>query len=220
MASAQIIAVDLAESADLAALFPGAQAIAVHAVDDFDEAVELASVVGASLVLCSAAAAGADPLSRCAALESALGAAPPPLAVLFPEGATRARVYAKPPASQEWVVVGPSRELVAPYLAALLDKGAALVHVELPDNAALRQRLIDVGCNALVKAAAGDASVQTELHMLGRRAILKSTAFLAGRIALSRRFALGFASNPLDEARRLAEEIHRETCDLVVGEVP
>lgn len=219
MGSAQIIVVDLAEDPGLAGLLPAGPGLAVHAVDDFAEALELASVVGApALVVASAAAAG-DPLARCAEVEAAVGAVSP-LAVLRGGSAAPARVWAKPPASQEWVVVGPAGELVAPYLAALVEKGTAVVHVDLPGNAALRQRLADVGCNALVKAAAGETSVQTELHVLGSRAILKSTAFRAGRIALARRFALGFAANPLDEARRLAEEIHRETCDLVVREKP
>jgi len=209
MGSSQIIAVALADAVDIRALFPGDASIAVYRVEDFEEARELAPVLDAALVLSPAAAAGPDPIAR---------ADIAPLIAVFAEGESpRARIYAKLPSSSEWVVMGPSREHLGPVLAALLEKGASVVRVDLPDNTALRRRLVDIGLNGLVKAAAGDTSVQTELHMLGKRAVLRSTAFRAGQIALSRRFLLGFAASPVEEAKWIAEEIHRETCSIVAG---
>jgi hypothetical protein len=210
MGSAQIIAVALADTIDIRALLPGDASIAIYRVDDFEEARELAPVLDAALILSSAAAVGLDPLSL---------ADIAPLLTVFTEGASpRARIYAKLPSSSERIVMGPSREHLPAVLSALLEKGASVVRVDLPDNAALKRRLVDIGVNGLVKAAAGDTSVQTELHMLGNRAVLRSTAFRAGQIALSRRFLIGFAASPVEEARWLAEEIHRETCALVAGE--
>lgn len=217
MRSAQIVAIDLADAVDVAGrLLPGRE-IAVHAVDDFDEAAEIAGVVGADLVLLSAEAAGEDPISRIGALGEAFGERPPPFVAIAPAALQSTRVYLRPQSVGEWVTASPGGEKLTLFLAALLEKGDAIVHVELPPVAALKNRLVDVGFNSLVKGDPGDVSVQTETHVLGRRAVIRSTAFASGRIALSRRFPLGFVANPVDEARRLAEEIHRETCDRVAG---
>ena len=220
MGNAQIIAVDLADDVDVTALFPGDAAIAVHPVDDVEEAADLAHVVGAAIIVASVEAAGTDPLARFGSLDCAEGGAAPLLAIVPKEAGARPRVYAKPPAATDWIVMGPAREILGPVLAAILAKGVSIIHVELPDNAALRHRLADIGFTGLVKTAAGDTSIQTELQMVGRKAIVRSTAFRSGRIALSRRFPLGFAASPVDEARWLAEELHRETCALVVAGEP
>jgi hypothetical protein len=207
MGSAQIIAVGFADAEDFSKLLP-TDGATVHQVDDFEEAAELAPVVGAALVVCREAP-GLDPLEH-------VGVAP--LLAVFEEGnEPRARIFAKPPDSAEWIALGPARELLAPVVAALVEKGAQVARVDLPDNAGLKRRLGDLGINALVKTPAGDASVQTELHMIGKRAVVRSLAFSAGRIALSRRFTLGFAASPLDEAKWLVDAIHRETCALLVG---
>jgi hypothetical protein len=215
MRSAQIIAIDLVDAVGIAELLLAGREIAVHPVDDFEEAAELAGVVGADLVILSAEAAGEDPISRIESIGEAFGERPPPFAAIYPEAFQCTRVYVKPQAGPGWVTVGPGGERLAPFLAALLDKGDSVVRVELPAAAGLKNRLIDIGFNSLVKAEAGDVSVQTETHVLGPRTVIRSTAFVSGRIALSRRFPLGFIANPLEEARRLAEEIHRETCDRV-----
>ncbi|MCK9462821.1 MAG: hypothetical protein M0R80_24630 [Proteobacteria bacterium] len=216
MRSAQLIAIDLPDAADVAAsLLPGRE-VAVHSADDFDEAADLAGVVGADLVFLSAAAAGEDPFARIEALGKAFGERPPPFAAIVPGALRSTRIYVKPQVDTEWVALSPGGEKLAPYLAALLEKGDAVVHAELPPVAALKSRLIDIGFNSIVKGEGGDVSVQTETHVLGGRAVIRSTAFAAGRITLSRRFPIGFVANPIEEARRLAEEIHRETCDRVV----
>jgi hypothetical protein len=217
MRSAQIIAIDLLDAGGIAELLLPGREIAVNAVDDLDEAAELAGVVGVDLVFLSAAAAGDDPIARIAAAAEAFGEHLPVFAVIYPEAFQRTRIFLRPRAAQEWVTVSPGGERLAPFLAALLEKGDGIVHVELPDAAGLKNRLIDIGFNSLVKGDAGDVSVQTETHVLGRRAVIRSTAFASGRIAMSRRFPLGFIANPVDETRRLAEEIHGETCGRVSG---
>jgi hypothetical protein len=213
MRSAQILAVDLPDAVDLAELLLAGREVAVHAVDDLDEAAELAGVVGADLVFLSPAAAGDDPIARIAQFGEAFGDRPPPVAAIYPEAFQCTRVYVRPEGAAEWVVASPGGERLAAFLASLIDRGCGIVHVELPQKGGLKSRLIDVGFNSLVKAAAGDVSVQTETHVLGAKTVIRSTAFFSGRIALSRRFPVGFAANPLEETRRLAEEIHRETCE-------
>jgi len=215
MRRAQIIAIDLVDAVDLAGLVLPGREVAVHAVDDPGEAAELAGVMGADLVLLSPAAAGEDPISLLEVLGAAFGESPPPFVAIRADAFQCTRIYLKPQAGAEWVTVSPGGERLAAVLAALLEKGSAIVHVELPAAPGLRNRLIDVGFNTLVKAASGDISVQTETHVLGRKTVIRSIAFASGRIALSRRFPIGFVANPLDEARRLADEIHRETCDRV-----
>jgi len=215
MRSAQIIAIDLVDAVDLAGLLLPGREVAVTAVDDFDEAGELAGVVGADLVFLSAAAAGEDPISRLGALGEAFGERPPAFVAIQADAIQCTRIYLRPQAGSEWVTVSPGGERLTLFLATLLEKGDAIVHFELPAAAGLKNRLIDIGFNTLVKAAAGDISVQTETHVLGQKAVIRSTAFASGRIALSRRFPLGFIANPVDEAQRLADEIHRETCDRV-----
>jgi hypothetical protein len=217
MRSAQIIAIDLVDAVDVAGLLLAGREIAVHTVDDFEEAAELAGVVGADLVFVSAAAAGEDPIPRIGALGEAFGERPPPFVAIQTGAFQCTRIYLKPQAAQEWVTVSPGGERLALFLAVLLEKGDAVVRVELPAAAGLKNRLVDIGFNSLVKAEGGDISVQTETHVLGQKAIIRSTAFASGRIALSRRFQLGFIANPVDETRRLAEEIHRETCERVSG---
>jgi hypothetical protein len=217
MRSAQIIAIGLPDAVDVAALLLPGREVTVHAADDFDEAADLAGVVGADLVLLPAAAAGDDPVPRIEALGKAFGERPPPFAVIVPEAFQSTRIYVRPQAADEWVTVSPGGEKLTLFLAAFLEKGDGIVHAELPPVAALKNRLIDIGLNSLVKGAAGDVSVQTETHVLGRRAVIRSTAFASGRIAMSRRFPLGFIANPVDETRRLAEEIHGETCGRVSG---
>lgn len=217
MRSAQLIAIDLPDAVDVAAALLAGREVAVHSADDFDEAADLAGVVGADLVVLSAAAAGDDPFARIETLGKAFGERPPPFVAIV-SGSTRdARIYVKPQAGAEWLALSPGREKLAPYLAALLEKGDAVVHAELPPVAALKSRLIDIGFNSIVKREGGDVSVQTETHVLGSRAVIRSTAFAAGRIALSRRFPIGFVANPIEEARRLADEIHRETCDRLAS---
>jgi len=220
MRSAQIIAIDLLDAVGIAELLLAGREIAVHAVDDFDEASELAGVVGADLVFLSAGAGGDDPISRIGAAAEAFGERPPPFAAIQPEAFQCTRIYLKLQAAHEWVTVSPGGERLAPFLAALLDKGDAVVRAELPVAVGLKNRLIDIGFNSLVKSDAGDISVQTETHVLGQKTVIRSTAFASGRIALSRRFPLGFIANPVDETRRLAEEIHRETCERMSGAKP
>jgi hypothetical protein len=219
MGNAQIIAVDLADAVDVSSLLSMETPIGVHPVDDLDEAIELAPVVDAALVLSSAAAAGTDPASRLGALGDAQGTVPL-FAIISKDQTSRTRVYAKPAESPEWLVMGPSRDILGPVLATILSKGVSVIRVDLPDSAALRQRLGDIGFTGLIKTGAGDTSIQTELLLTGRKAIIRSTAFRSGRIAQSRRFPIGFAANPVEEARWLAEEIHRETCDLVARDEP
>lgn len=218
MRSAQIVAIDLEDAVGLAELLLAGREIAVHPVDDFDEAAEITGVVGADLVLLSPAAAGEDPIQRLGSFGEAFGERPPPFAAIDPEAFQRTRVYLRPQAGLEWVTLSPGGERLAPFLAALLDKGDAVVHFELPAVAAVKNRLVDIGFNSLAKAEDGDYSVQTETHVIGQKAVIRSTAFTFGRIALSRRFPLGFVANPVDETRRLAEEIHRETCDRIAGQ--
>jgi hypothetical protein len=215
MRSAQIIAIDLPDAVGIAELLLAGREIAVNAVDDLDEAAELAGVVGADFVFLSAGAAGDDPVARLGA--GAFGEPPPVFAVIQAEAFQSTRIYLKSPAAQEWVTVSPGGERLALFLAALLEKGGGIVHVELPAAPGLKNRLIDIGFNSLVKGDAGDVSIQTETHVLGKRAVIRSTAFTSGRIALSRRFPLGFITNPVDETRRIAEEIHRETCERMSG---
>jgi hypothetical protein len=213
MRSAQIIAINLPDAVGIAELLLAGREIAVNSVDDLDEAAELAGVVGADLVFLSAGAAGEDPIARIGAGADAFGERPPAFAVIQAEAFQSTRIYLKPQAAQEWVTVSPGGERLAPFLAALLEKGDGIVHVELPAAAGLKNRLIDIGFNSLVRGDSGDISVQTETHVLGKKAVIRSTAFASGRIALSRRFPLGFITNPVEETRRLAEEIHRETCE-------
>jgi len=217
MRSAQIVAIDLADAVGLAEQLFADREISVHPVDDFDEAGEIAGVVGADLVLLSPAAAGQDPILRLGSLGERFGGRPPPFAAIDPKAFERTRIYLKLQAGLDWVTVSPGGERLAPLLAALLDKGDAVVHVEIPAIAAVRSRLIDIGFNTLIKADTGDVSVQTETHVIGQKAVVRSIAFTSGRIALSRRFPLGFVANPVDETRRLAEEIHRETCETMAG---
>jgi len=220
MRSAQIIAIDLLDAVGIAELLLAGREIAVHAVDDFDEASELAGVVGADLVFLSAGAAGDDPISRIGTVAEAFGERPPPFVAIQPDAFQCTRIYLKPQAAQEWITVSPGGERLALFLATLLEKGDAIVRTELPAAAGLKNRLIDIGFNSLVKSDAGDISVQTETHVLGQKTVIRSIAFVSGRIALSRRFPLGFIANPLDETRRLAEEIHRETCERAAQEKP
>jgi hypothetical protein len=212
MRSAQIIAVDIADAVDLCELLLAGREISVNPVDDLEEAQEIAGVVGAGLVFLSPAAAGDDPIGRLGEATAALGERPPPFAVIYPEAFQRTRIYVRAGGADEWVTLAPGGERLAPVLAALLDKGDGFVHFELPAAPGLKNRLIDIGLNTLVKSPAGDVSVQTETHVLGKKTVVRSIAFASGRIALSCRLPIGFVANPVEETRRLVEDVHHEMC--------
>jgi DNA-binding response OmpR family regulator len=214
-ASARVLLVGLeAFVGDVAAML-GGEAVTMDAVDDLDDAVEMAQAIGADLVLIDGTRGCFDPVEVVARCYAEAGLDDPPFVFLDPREPDRSRIVRRDRQGGEFFVGQAPVGQLGETMRALLSPKGMPVLTRIGSND-LKERILEIGFNDKVDVEGRRYSIQTEVHADKGGVVIRSKVFELGRITLVRDFPVAIGEDPLASVERLASDIHRESCVTVV----
>jgi len=215
MSTSQVLLVDLDPIIGEVEVMLRGEDVVINTVDDLDDAIEMAQVTGAHLILINGTRGCFDPVEVVARCYAEAGLDDPPFVFLAPREPDRSRIVRRDRRGGEFFVGQAPVGQLGETMRALLSPKGPPVLTRIGSND-IKERVLEIGFNDKVDVEGRRYSIQTEVHADKGGVLIRSKVFEMGRITLVRDFPVALGEDPIASVERLASDIHRESCVTVV----